>query len=84
MKRLFAYADQYMRESDWKTMALVKFCLFSMGLLVGSFLPENARKGARFCAYTIFIATYVPLMTKFAKIVFGKTTTVEIPMEEQG
>ena len=27
MKKLFALADRYLQESDWKTMAMLKFCL---------------------------------------------------------
>ena len=33
--KLFKIADQYCKESTWKTLALVKFCLFSMGLMAG-------------------------------------------------
>ena len=35
MKNLFAYADKYLQKSDWKDIALLKFCLFSMGVLMG-------------------------------------------------
>lgn len=47
MKCLFGYADRYIQKSSWKDMALLKFCLFSMGILIGMQLPEKAREGRR-------------------------------------
>ena len=44
MKKLFGYADEYLRNSDWKDMAMLKFCLFSIGILAGMRIPEKARK----------------------------------------
>ena len=35
MKKLFDSADLYLKQSDWKNLALIKFCLASIGLLVG-------------------------------------------------
>ena len=35
MKRLFELGNQYVRESDWKDLALVKFCLCAMGIMIG-------------------------------------------------
>ena len=32
--KLFDVADRYCKESSWKTLALLKFCLFSIGLIV--------------------------------------------------
>lgn len=28
MNNLFGYADKYLQKSDWKDIALLKFCLF--------------------------------------------------------
>lgn len=44
MKNLFAIADEYLRQSDWRDLALIKFCLFSMGVLAGVLAPKNRRK----------------------------------------
>lgn len=44
MKKFFALADQYIQESDWRMLAALKFCLFSMGVLVGK-LPDRQGKG---------------------------------------
>ncbi|MGN0663861.1 MAG: permease of phosphate ABC transporter [Negativibacillus sp.] len=65
MKKLFVYANNYVQNSDWSMMALLKFCLFSMGLLLGIYLPEKKRKPAAVTAFCVFIATYIPLMADF-------------------
>lgn len=68
MKRLFASADEFLRESGWRDLALVKFCLFSMGLLAGLQVTERRRKRVRIAASAVFLLTYVPLMAKFLGI----------------
>ena len=46
MKTLFASADEYLQNSDWKDIAVLKLCLLSLGLLAGMQLPEKHRKTA--------------------------------------
>lgn len=65
MKRLFASADAFLRESDWKDLAVIKFCLFSIGLLVGLQITEKRKKGVRIAASVVFTLTYIPLMVKY-------------------
>lgn len=72
MERLFCYADRYIKTSTWKDLALLKFCLFSMGLLVGMRIPEKHRKKAGILALFVFLVTYIPLMAKLAGIVTEK------------
>ena len=66
--KLFDIANKYCKESDWKILAMVKFCLFSMGIMVGVLLPDRFRNVALIIFGVIFIATYVPLMSKFFKL----------------
>ena len=47
MKVLFDAADIYLKQSTWKDLALVKFCLFSIGLLCGLFAKALAAAGAK-------------------------------------
>lgn len=74
MKCLFAAADEYLHKSSWKDLALIKFCLCAIGVLWGASLPAKAKKPAIFAAMAVFIATYIPLMTKFLKILTSKKT----------
>ena len=76
MKRLFASADAFLRESDWRDLALVKFCLFSIGLLAGLQVTERRRQSVRIAALAVFLLTYIPLMTKFLRILIGKRQKV--------
>ena len=39
--RLFEVADRYCKESSWKTLALLKMCLFSVGVMVGMLVPKE-------------------------------------------
>ena len=77
MKRLFYYADKYLQESDWRVFAIIKLCLFSMGVLAGTYIPKKKIDCARIIALIGFVATYIPLMLKFFKVVTDKNK--EIP-----
>ena len=72
MKKLFGYADAYIKQSDWKDLALLKFCLAAIGTLVGISLPSKSKKPAALIAGSVFIATYIPLMAKFFRIIAGR------------
>ena len=69
VKNLFAYADKYLQKSNWKDMALLKFCLFSTGILVGMQVPDKEKKRTAILAALVFTVTYIPLMTKFIRVV---------------
>lgn len=66
---LFCYADRYIKKSSWKDLALIKFCLFSIGILVGIGIPKKNRKFAGIIAAAVFAVTYIPLMVKFIAVV---------------
>ena len=68
MMKLFDAANQYLRESDWKTLTAIKFCLFSMGVIVGLLLPQSQRTLLITVFAAVFIATYIPLMRKLFRI----------------
>ena len=72
MKRIFDSADEFIRRSDWKDLAIVKFCLFSIGLLVGLQITEKYKKGVRIAASVVFTLTYIPLMVKYLGILTAK------------
>ena len=72
MKRIFASANEFVRESDWKDLAVLKFCLLSLGLLAGMQIAERCKKGVRIAASIVFTLTYIPLMVKYLRILIGK------------
>lgn len=69
MKKLFEYADKYLNYATWKDLALIKLCLFSAGTMIGLALPKKVHKPVVFIIVGVFVATYIPLMTKFIKII---------------
>ena len=74
MKKLFDAADRYIQTSDWKTIAVLKFCLISLGLMIGLAIggKAKARKPVFFSALAVFTATYIPLMIKLVRILLEK------------
>lgn len=72
MKRLFDYAEKYIAKSDWKDLAMLKFCLFAMGVLAGMRIPEKNREKAGWIAAVVFVVTYIPLMAKFFSVIGEK------------
>ncbi len=73
MNKLLTLGNRYAQHSTWKDFALVKFCLFPMGLLEGMHVPEKHKKNAAKAAIFVFSATYVTLMAKVLRIATEKT-----------
>lgn len=42
--KLFQVADRYCKESNWKTLAPLKICLFSIGVMVGMLIPKEKKR----------------------------------------
>ena len=47
MKALLRIGDNYAKKSSWRDFAVVKFCLFSMGLIAGMSVPDKEKKPVR-------------------------------------
>ena len=76
MKRLLDLGNRYARKSSWKDFALVKFCLFSMGVVVGTQIHDKHKKRSIRAAACVFISTYVPLMILVFRIAFKEDQTI--------
>ena len=68
MKALFALGNRYVKESDWKDLALLKFCLWAMGMLMGMLVLPKNRKAVAWGCTGVFLVTYIPLMAKFYRV----------------
>ena len=68
MKKLFDAANRYLESSDWKTIAVLKFCLIALGTMFGMAVKEEHRKPVFRGALAVFIVTYIPLMAKFFRV----------------
>ncbi len=69
MKKLLDYADRYIENSTWKDVAMLKFCLFSLGILAGMQIPKKDKKEAGILALAVFVLTYIPLMKKLVDMI---------------
>lgn len=65
IKRLLGKAERYLKRCKWWDMALLKFCLCAMGVLIGLAIPGRRKRPAAWIAAGVFFVTYVPLMTRF-------------------
>ena len=59
MKSLILLANRYIQESDWKVIALLKFCLLAMGVLMGLGLAATrAKRWAAAVGAVVFAKLY--------------------------
>ena len=72
MKKLFDAANHYIATSDWKIIAVLKFCLISLGMMIGIQIRPEQKKPVFLAALSIFSLTYIPLMIKFYRVFTGK------------
>ena len=77
MKKLFACADAYLASRDWKMVAVLKFCLLALGVMLGIAVPARKKKASAWAASLVFLAAYVPLMTKFLPYLLGGQAAIE-------
>lgn len=62
MKQILDCANAYVKARDWKMVAALKFCVASLGALVGLMMPRKHKKTALAACLTLFFTTYIPLM----------------------
>ena len=70
--KLFEAANHYVETSDWKIIAVLKFCLISLGMMVGMMIKPKHKKPVFLGALGVFGIMYVPLMVKFYRVFTGK------------
>lgn len=68
MKKLLDFGNRYARKSTWKDFALTKFCLFSMGLGIGTLVSERHKRIVIVLSACVFIATYIPLILRMIQV----------------
>ena len=75
-------ADRYAAQSTWRDFALVKICLFSMGVLAGLMVPLRKKKWTALGAGLLFIPTYVLLLRRFLPFLLERDEWEEEEPEE--
>ena len=51
---------------------MLKFCLLSIGMIVGMLLPDRIVMPAMIICAIVFVLTYIPLMEKLIRIALRK------------
>ncbi len=74
MKMFLELGDNFAKNSNWKDFALTKICLFSMGIAVGTHVPQKQKKVVFGLSVLGFLSTYIILMAKLVRIALGKET----------
>jgi len=72
MKKLLALGNKFAAQSKWWDFALLKFCLASLGLFIGLFIPDRHKKCAMFTSVGVFAATYAFLIARFFDVISDK------------
>ena len=77
MKSLFYYANNYIKQSDWKDIAMLKFCLCAIGIIIGCKVPKKYKEPVILGSFIVFILTYIPLMKKFFCVIANESENYE-------
>lgn len=64
---LFELGNKYCKESNWKDIALLKMCMFSIGIICGVLLATY-KETTLTIAIPVFIITYVIIIGKVINI----------------
>ena len=65
MKKLLKIINEYIKTMKWEDVALLKICLFSLGLLCGIFMRRSDNKAVKAAAGVSFAVSYVVIMKDF-------------------
>lgn len=87
MKKILEFADNYIRECNWKDISLLKICLCALGFMLGLSVEKKYKKPAMLAAWCVFCVTYVPLMVKCIDVLVQgfrrKRELIEVPEEAE-
>jgi len=70
MKYLIKSSKKYIERMDIWDIAFLKMCLCAMGVLIGIGVSDDKKKSVGIAAIFVFIATYIPLVSKLIGILF--------------
>ena len=73
MNWLLEADKKYLWSSDWKDWALVRFCILSMGMMLGVLIHKKAKKPVFAGAFIAFVATVIPVAYKYIKVGLNKS-----------
>ncbi|MGI5962102.1 MAG: permease of phosphate ABC transporter [Lawsonibacter sp.] len=72
IRTLLRRADRCAAQSTWRDLALLKFCLAALGVLIGLSIPVRQRRGATLLAGLVFLPTYLLLLLRYLPLLLQK------------
>jgi len=72
MNTLLDFGRAFIKRMNLGDVALIKFCLCALGILIGTKISEKAKKPVFFTALAVFIGTYIPLIIKLIAVISMK------------
>ena len=70
--KIFDAANRYCRQSTWRTLAALKVCLLSLGVMVVLLLPDACRVPVCIVCAAVYVATCVPLVARYVRILMNR------------
>ena len=70
MNKLIENTKSYINRMNIMDFALLKLCLCSLGLILGTSMPQNSKKKVAAVSSVVFASTYATLMVKFLSVLF--------------
>jgi len=77
MKKLLGYADDYVNSISLWDIGLLKACLCALGVLIGLSVRPEKKKPVIIAAVLIFLAAYIPLLSRFLTSVIDSASYEE-------
>lgn len=71
--KLIKKVNNYMQSMNLCDMGLLKICLLSLGMMLGLTVNKKYKKPCLIALAIAFVATYVPVMTKFIGYMIKKS-----------
>lgn len=71
-ERCISVTDMYMKESTWKDLALIKLCVFSVGVLIGLCIPKKHKAVYSIIGALVIGVTLTPIMMKFVPMLIDE------------
>ncbi|MCF8018720.1 Permease of phosphate ABC transporter [Petrocella atlantisensis] len=72
LEKCMSVTDTYMKESTWKDLALIKLCVFTVGMLMGFCVPKKHKTVYSIIGALIIGVTLTPIMMKFVPMLMDE------------
>ena len=61
-------ANTYIKDSDWTDLALIKFCMLAIGVIIGATVCGKKKVPVIVISSIVFVVTLIPILIRFLPI----------------